>query len=381
MALVAPVGAETPTSESAQATLSLSAVLSGGGAPLTGGLRWRVFGAQADPDGSHPLIVESGLAQPTLTIPPGDYVVHVAFGLASAAKRLTLGAEVRSERLTLSAGALRIEGTLADAPIDPSKLSLAIYVPQNRNPLGKLVYAKGKAGDIIGLPEGSYHIVSTYLDTVGAHSGVSAAGNSGKSAVLATPAAIPSNSVVNADIKVNSGKRIDVTIRHRCATLTLKLVNKPRARRSPIPLSRCSLRAATSSASWWAPFPRSCSPRASTSSSRATNPRSSNRRSRFRQGWTATSKLLQKRAANKGRDRMQTFFVQIKCALGRTYEVASALAEAEIASEIYSIAGDYDILAKFYVESNVDIGHFVGHKVQVIPGIADTRTIITFKAF
>ena len=78
---------------------------------------------------------------------------------------------------------------------------------------------------------------------------------------------------------------------------------------------------------------------------------------------------------------MQTFFVQIKCALGRTYEVASALAEAEIASEIYSIAGDYDILAKFYVELNVDIGHFVGHKVQVIPGIADTRTIITFKAF
>jgi DNA-binding Lrp family transcriptional regulator len=78
---------------------------------------------------------------------------------------------------------------------------------------------------------------------------------------------------------------------------------------------------------------------------------------------------------------MQTFFVQIKCALGRTYEVASALAEAEIASEIYSTAGDYDILAKFYIESNVDIGHFVGHRVQVIPGIVDTRTISTFKAF
>ena len=227
MAAIAQVGAQTPTSESAQATLNLSAVLNGGGSPLTGGLRWRLFGAQADPDGSHPLIVESGLAQPTLTIPPGDYVVHVAFGLASAAKRLTLGAGVRSERLSLSAGALRIEGTLADAPIDATKLSLAIYVPQNRNPLGKLVYAKGKAGDIIGLPEGSYHIVSTYLDTVGAHSGVSATSNSGKSAVLTTPTAIPSNSVVNADIKVSSGKRIDVTIRHRCATLTLKLVNKP----------------------------------------------------------------------------------------------------------------------------------------------------------
>jgi hypothetical protein len=226
MALLAPASAQAPTSESAQATLNLSAILSGGAAPLAGGLRWRVFGAQADPDGSHPLIVESGLAQPTLTIPPGDYVVHVAFGLASAAKLVTLGAEVRSERLTLSAGALRIEGTLADAPIDPSKLSLAIYVPQNRNPKGKLVYAKAKAGDIVGLPEGSYHIVSTYLDTVGARSGVSAASSSGKSAAPAPPAAIPSNSMVNADIKVVSGKRIDVTIKHRCATLTLKLVNK-----------------------------------------------------------------------------------------------------------------------------------------------------------
>jgi hypothetical protein len=229
IAFTASVSAEAPPNGSGQATLNLSAVLRGGAAPLAGGLRWRVFGAQADPDGSHPLIVESTLAQPTLTIPPGDYVVHVAFGLASAAKRVTLGAEVRSERLTLSAGALRIEGTLADAQIDPTKLSLAIYVPQNRNPLGKLVYAKGKAGDIIGLPEGSYHIVSTYLDTVGAHSGANAAVSAGKSAAAAPPAAIPSNSIVNADIRVASGKRIDVTIRHRCATLTLKLVNKPGA--------------------------------------------------------------------------------------------------------------------------------------------------------
>jgi DNA-binding Lrp family transcriptional regulator len=78
---------------------------------------------------------------------------------------------------------------------------------------------------------------------------------------------------------------------------------------------------------------------------------------------------------------MQTFFVEIKCALGRTYEVASALAEAEIASEIYSIAGNYDILAKFYVEKNIDIGHFVGEKVQTIADIVDTHTILTFKAF
>lgn len=78
---------------------------------------------------------------------------------------------------------------------------------------------------------------------------------------------------------------------------------------------------------------------------------------------------------------MQTFFVQIKCKLGQTYAVASALADREIASEIYSIAGDFDIIAKFHVDSDVDMGHFVAEKVQTIPGIADTRTLITFKAF
>ena len=78
---------------------------------------------------------------------------------------------------------------------------------------------------------------------------------------------------------------------------------------------------------------------------------------------------------------MQTFFVEIKCKLGKTYEVASELADREIASEIYSTAGNYDILAKFHVAADVDIGHFVAEKVQSIPEIADTHTIITFKAF
>ena len=38
---------------------------------------------------------------------------------------------------------------------------------------------------------------------------------------------------------------------------------------------------------------------------------------------------------------MTPFFVQIKCELGKAYQVANELAEAEIASEIYSTAGDY----------------------------------------
>ena len=78
---------------------------------------------------------------------------------------------------------------------------------------------------------------------------------------------------------------------------------------------------------------------------------------------------------------MVPFFVQIKCQLGKSYEVANKLADAEIASEIYSTAGDFDLLAKFYVAAGTDIGHFVNERVQPIPGIQDTRTIITFKVF
>jgi DNA-binding Lrp family transcriptional regulator len=78
---------------------------------------------------------------------------------------------------------------------------------------------------------------------------------------------------------------------------------------------------------------------------------------------------------------MKTFFVQIKCELGKSYEVASALADAEIASEIYSTAGNFDLMAKFYISDEEDVGHFVNEKVQVIPGIKDTFTTVTFRAF
>ncbi|MGE0845776.1 MAG: Lrp/AsnC ligand binding domain-containing protein [Flavobacteriaceae bacterium] len=78
---------------------------------------------------------------------------------------------------------------------------------------------------------------------------------------------------------------------------------------------------------------------------------------------------------------MIPFFVQIKCELGKAYEVAGQIADAEIASEIYSTAGDFDLLVKFYVEPGADIGHFVNERVHCFSGIRDTRTIITYKAF
>jgi len=196
-----------------QGTLNLSASL-GSGPALAAGLRWRVFKAAPDADGMHRLIVESALPRPNLTLPSGDYVVHVALGLASAEKSVTIGAEALNLKLALAAGALRIHCTAGEKPVEPNDISLAIYVPERNNATAKLVYAKARAGDIIGVPEGNYHIASTYLDSVGIGS-------------LGQKGAIPTNSISAGDVNVATGKIVDVTLRHRVAKLTIKLVNAP----------------------------------------------------------------------------------------------------------------------------------------------------------
>ena len=78
---------------------------------------------------------------------------------------------------------------------------------------------------------------------------------------------------------------------------------------------------------------------------------------------------------------MKPFFVQIKTDLGRAYDVANALADKEIASEIYSTAGGYDLLVKFYLKEDEDVGHFINSKVHSIDGVKDTYTIVTYRAF
>ncbi|HEV7372118.1 Lrp/AsnC ligand binding domain-containing protein [Arenibaculum sp.] len=79
---------------------------------------------------------------------------------------------------------------------------------------------------------------------------------------------------------------------------------------------------------------------------------------------------------------MQTIFVMVKCELGKAYEVAdSALQEVEQVSEVHSTSGKYDLLMKCYLDDGMDIGRFVTEHLQTLPGVKDTFTLITFKAF
>lgn len=79
---------------------------------------------------------------------------------------------------------------------------------------------------------------------------------------------------------------------------------------------------------------------------------------------------------------MQTIFIMVKCKLGKAYDVADeAVLNIEQVSEVHSTSGRFDLLVKCYLDDGTDIGHFVTEKIQRLPGITDTFTIITFKAF
>ena len=64
-----------------------------------------------------------------------------------------------------------------------------------------------------------------------------------------------------------------------------------------------------------------------------------------------------------------------------TYEVADALFEREIASELYSTSGEYDLLMKIYIDEDTDIGKFINENVVNVAGIVRSLTTLTFKAF
>jgi len=79
---------------------------------------------------------------------------------------------------------------------------------------------------------------------------------------------------------------------------------------------------------------------------------------------------------------MRAIYVMIKCEMGHAYRVAQLAADSIVElSELHSTSGQYDLLGKFYLEPAQDTGLFVTERLQTIPGVKDTYTLITFNAF
>src|SRR5262249_57341165 len=89
---------------------------------------------------------------------------------------------------------------VGDVRIPQEEISFELYKVSQFEPGDKRLIATAiMTGDVISVPEGSYHIVSHYGDA---------------------------NSTVRSDIRVQAGKLTQAIINHRAAILTLKLVNE-----------------------------------------------------------------------------------------------------------------------------------------------------------
>jgi hypothetical protein len=84
-----PQRATTP----AQAQLALAARYGSNLPQITSGLHWRIYPVKPDQGGAFRPLKEDRTASPVFSLPPGNYVVHVGFGLASATRTIQLRAD------------------------------------------------------------------------------------------------------------------------------------------------------------------------------------------------------------------------------------------------------------------------------------------------
>jgi len=78
---------------------------------------------------------------------------------------------------------------------------------------------------------------------------------------------------------------------------------------------------------------------------------------------------------------MKTLIVQIKCQLGEAYNVAAYIIDNVNQCQMYSISGDYDLLAIINLDEDIDPGVFINKRLHAVPGIVGTNTMIAFNAF
>jgi hypothetical protein len=194
-----PFAQPVPMVPAGRVALAVAARYGHDAPPIGGGLVWRVYAAKPDATGVFRLVKEDKGATPIFVLPPGNYVVHASFGLASAAKAVQLRAETVREVFDIPAGGVRLEGRVGDVRIPVGQISFDIYTGSQfdtteRRPIAPNVMT----GDVVLLPEGTYYIVSNYGD---------------------------GNSVVRSDVHVQAAKLTDIVVTHRAAVITLKLVS------------------------------------------------------------------------------------------------------------------------------------------------------------
>ena len=78
---------------------------------------------------------------------------------------------------------------------------------------------------------------------------------------------------------------------------------------------------------------------------------------------------------------MVTAIILIQTQRARTNEVAEQLVEITGVSEVYSVSGNYDLVAIIRVTDNDALARLVTDKLRPLEGIDKTETMLAFKAY
>ena len=78
---------------------------------------------------------------------------------------------------------------------------------------------------------------------------------------------------------------------------------------------------------------------------------------------------------------MITAIVTIHCAVDRIPEVAEAIADLEGVSEVYSVAGNVDLVAMVRVRRHEELADVIAGRLNKVDGIVSTQTLIAFQAY
>jgi DNA-binding Lrp family transcriptional regulator len=62
-------------------------------------------------------------------------------------------------------------------------------------------------------------------------------------------------------------------------------------------------------------------------------------------------------------------------------ETAQAIADIDLVSEVYSVTGDWELVALVRVRSHEQIAEVVTERIAKVPGVTGTHTMIAFQAY
>ena len=78
---------------------------------------------------------------------------------------------------------------------------------------------------------------------------------------------------------------------------------------------------------------------------------------------------------------MVTAVVNLNIAVDRIPEVAQAIADLDGVGEVYSVAGDVDLIAILRVRDHEDLSDLVAGRINKVPGVLRSHTMIAFRAY